>query len=87
MLPMDQVHVIRHRVLVDGVSVRRVAREMGVSRNTVRRYLSEPAPKYGPRPPAKAPVRAAARARVHSSLDYASPAEHERSAQRLPAAA
>jgi predicted DNA-binding protein (UPF0251 family) len=43
---MDQVHVIRHRVLVDGVSQRRVAREMGVSRNTVRRYLSEPAPKY-----------------------------------------
>lgn len=49
---MDQVHVIRHRVLVDGVSVRRVAREMGVSRNTVRRYLTEPAPKYGPRPAA-----------------------------------
>jgi len=41
---MDQVHVVRHKVLVEGVSVRRVAREMGVSRNTIKRYLeiSEP---------------------------------------------
>lgn len=36
---MDQIHVIRHKVLVEGQSVRRVAREMGVSRNTVRRYV------------------------------------------------
>ena len=44
MLRMDQVHVIRHKVLVEGLSIRRVAREMGVSRNTVRKYLkvSEP---------------------------------------------
>ena len=39
MLRMDQVHVIRHKVLVEGLSIRRVAREMGVSRNTVRKYL------------------------------------------------
>ena len=36
---MDQVHVVRHKVLVEGRSVRQVAREMGVSRNTVKRYL------------------------------------------------
>ena len=44
MLRMDQVHVIRHKVLVEGRSRRSVAREMGVSRNTVRKYLhlSEP---------------------------------------------
>ncbi|MBV8341330.1 MAG: IS21 family transposase [Gammaproteobacteria bacterium] len=41
---MDQVHVVRHKVLVEGQSIRRVAREMGVSRNTVRRYLERPAP-------------------------------------------
>ena len=44
MLRMDQVHVIRHKVLAEGQSVRSVARQMGVGRNTVRRYLkvSEP---------------------------------------------
>jgi len=44
MLRMDRVHVIRHKVLVDGLSIRRVARELGVSRQAVRKYLktSEP---------------------------------------------
>jgi transposase len=44
MLGVDQVHVIRHKVLVEGESIRGVARQMGVSRNTVRKYLgvSEP---------------------------------------------
>ncbi len=41
---MDQVHVVRHKVLVEGQSVRRVAREMGFSRNTVKRYLTAAAP-------------------------------------------
>src|SRR2546428_58289 len=39
MLRMDQAYVIRHKVLVEKISVRRVARELGVSRNTVRRYV------------------------------------------------
>jgi transposase len=41
---MDQVHVVRHKVLVEGVPVRRVARELGIARNTVRKYLTQPAP-------------------------------------------
>jgi transposase len=41
---MDQVHVVRHKVLVEGRSARQVAREMGVSRNTVKRYMSQAAP-------------------------------------------
>ena len=52
MLRMDQVHVVRYKVLVEGQSVRRVAREMGISRNTVRKYLkvSEPVRReQGPR--------------------------------------
>jgi transposase len=41
---MDQVHVLRHKVLVEGVSLRKVARELGISRNTARRYLEESTP-------------------------------------------
>ena len=37
MLRMDQVYVIRHKVLVEGLSIRAVARQMKVSRNTVRK--------------------------------------------------
>ncbi len=40
MLRVDQVHVIRHKVLVEGLSIRRVARELGVSRQVVRKYLT-----------------------------------------------
>jgi transposase-like protein len=35
MLRMNQVRVIRHKVLREGASIRRVARELGISRNTV----------------------------------------------------
>ena len=36
---MDQVLVVRHKVLVEGISARRAARQMGISRNTVKRYV------------------------------------------------
>ena len=51
MLRMAQVHVIRHKALVEGLSIRQVAREMGVSRNTVSKYLEETEPirSEGPR--------------------------------------
>jgi DNA-binding transcriptional regulator LsrR (DeoR family) len=44
MLKMDQVHVIRHKVHIEGQSARRVAREMKLSRRTVARYLTVAAP-------------------------------------------
>jgi transposase len=50
---MDKVCVIRHKVMVEGKSIRSVARELGVSRNTVTKYLalSEPVRKETvPRP-------------------------------------
>ena len=43
MLRMDQVHVIRHKVLREGASIRQVARELGLSRNTVSKYLDQSA--------------------------------------------
>ena len=44
MLRMDQVHVIQHKVLVEGQSVRRVARELGLSRCTINKYLRQSEP-------------------------------------------
>jgi len=41
---MEQVHVIRHKVLREGQSVRQVARELGVSRNTIGKYLRQAEP-------------------------------------------
>ena len=37
---MDQVYVVRHKVLVERLSKRRVARELGIGRNTIKRYLA-----------------------------------------------
>lgn len=44
MLRLDQVHVIRHKVRVEKLSVRQVAKDLGISRNTVRRYLRDETP-------------------------------------------
>ena len=42
---MAQVHVIRDKVLREGINQRRVAREMGISRNTVKKYMEVSEPK------------------------------------------
>jgi len=55
-LSVDQVYVIRRRVLVDGVGIRRVARELGISRNTVRKYLGEAEPQRKSASPRARPV-------------------------------
>jgi len=69
---MDEVSTIRHRVLVQGVSRRAVAKEMGVSRNTVRRYLSGKV-KVGERAPSARPkpVLEGAKARLDALLTEA----------------
>lgn len=36
---MELVVVIRHKVLTEGVPIRDVARQLGLSRNTIRRYV------------------------------------------------
>jgi hypothetical protein len=40
MLKMDQVHVLRHKVLKEGRSIRRVARELGLRREPGRAFES-----------------------------------------------
>ena len=51
---MDLVHVVRHKVLVEGRTQRAVARELGLARVTVRKYVDQAAPvrklEAGPRP-------------------------------------
>ena len=66
---MDQVHVVRHQALVEGRSQRSVARELGLSRSTVGKYVGQAAPvrkaEAGPRP---RPVWDAVRGRVQALL-------------------
>ena len=44
MLGVQDIYALRHKVFVEGKSQRQVAREMGLARDTVRRYLATPLP-------------------------------------------
>jgi transposase len=69
MLRMDQIHVIRHKVRVEKLSVRQAAKDLGISRNTVRRYLRDETPIGERRASARpTPVRDAVADRVHALL-------------------
>lgn len=75
MLRMDQVHVIadasvrRHKVLVEGQSVRRVAREMDLSRVTVRKYLQSSQPQRVETAPRPKPARDKVAPRIDQLLE------------------
>jgi transposase len=69
MLRVDQVHVIRHKVLVEKQSIRRVARELGVHRDTVRKYLREPEPVRHEVEARPKPVFEEAKARIDALLE------------------
>lgn len=69
MLRMDQVHVIRHKVLQEGRSIRSVAREMGFSRNTIRKYLRVSEPVRQASGPRRRPVMEKAAARIEQLLE------------------
>src|SRR5438093_10511954 len=56
MLKVDQVHVIRHNVLVEGRSQRQIAKEFGISRVTVRKYIEEAVPMRKESAPRTRPV-------------------------------
>jgi transposase len=65
---VDQVHVIRHKVLVEGRSQRQVAKELGLSRLTVKKYLTEAVPVRRETQPRARPVWNAVRERVEALL-------------------
>ncbi len=68
MLKMDQVHVLRHKVLNEGRSIRRVARELGLSRNTVAKYLERPEPVRSSRRQRERPVWEAVQPRLEELI-------------------
>src|SRR4051812_13020165 len=69
MLRMDQVHVVRHQVLVEGRTQRAVARELGLSRTTVGKYVDQAAPvRKAPAAPRPRPVWDAVADRVQTLL-------------------
>ena len=53
---MAQVYVIRDKVMREGDSQRRVARELGISRNTVKKYMEVSEPRRVVRQPRRKPV-------------------------------
>ena len=65
---MDQVHVIRHKVLVEGRSQRQIAKEFGISRVTVRKYVEEAVPIRKESAPRARPVWEKVSARVDALL-------------------
>jgi len=70
MLRMDWVHVIRHKHFLEGKSIRRVAREMGISRNTVKKYvLGDGEPQRKESGPRVSPVRDEVAKRVEAILE------------------
>jgi transposase len=68
MLRVDQVHVVRHKVLVEGRSQRQVAKELGIARETVRKYLTESIPIRKETQSRPRPVWEAVRERVETLL-------------------
>ena len=68
MLGVMDIYALRRKVLVEGQSQRRVAREMGLARDTVRRYLATPVPERQQRR-RSSPVLEQVRPRLEQLLD------------------
>ncbi|MCA1837314.1 MAG: IS21 family transposase [Actinobacteria bacterium] len=65
---MDQVHVIRHKVLVEAQSIRSVAREMSIGRNTIKKYLKLSEPVRVARQKKPSPVKEMVASRIEQIL-------------------
>jgi transposase len=69
MLSMEQVCVIRHKVLVEKLSQRQVAHQLGISRNTVSKYLSQSEPAYRQTKPRTKPALEKVTRRIDQVLE------------------
>ncbi|MDQ3651987.1 MAG: hypothetical protein M3458_17295 [Acidobacteriota bacterium] len=66
---MEQVHVIRHKVHIEGHSIRKVAKAMHLSRTTVAKYLTMSAPARRASQPRRAPARERVRKRIDELVE------------------
>lgn len=68
MLKMDLIQVIRWKYYQERLSQRQIAKEMGCSRNTVKKYIHQPEPEYRRKKKHAAPVREKAEKLVSTVL-------------------
>jgi transposase len=68
MLKMDKVYVTRHKVLVEGLSQREVARQLNVDKETVAKYVKESSPKRKERKAREKPVTIKVAGRIDELL-------------------
>ena len=68
MLSMQTVHIVRHKVLVEGLSVQQVAYDLGLSRTTVYKYLEVLTPSRVAAAPRRHPVLDAVSSRIDTLL-------------------
>ena len=66
MLGMDRVYVIRHKWYQEGLSIRQIARDLEISRNTVRKYIDDAG---GPGQPARSKRARPVLEKVHERID------------------
>ena len=70
MLKMGLVYVIRHKHFTEGLSIRRISRDLKISRNTVRKYLFEDSePKRKEESPRSRPVMDKVSRRIEELLE------------------
>ena len=73
MLRMETVYIIRHKHFVEGQSVRRIAREMGLHRLTVQKYLQQSEPQRGESVARSQPVMGVVGSRIEALLEEWAP--------------